>query len=145
MGRHHRCHHGDDHSRDQECRSREPPEPDAGLRPRGAAPAADIYNVAAYVRSLSGLEAPPGADIAAGGKVFAANCVTCHGENAKGNRELGAPNLTDPVWAYGSSQEAVVQTITFARNSSMPAWGERLDPTTIKALTLYVHSLGGGE
>ena len=27
----------------------------------------------------------------------------------------------------------------------MPAWGQRLDPVTIKMLAAYVHSLGGGE
>ena len=27
----------------------------------------------------------------------------------------------------------------------MPAWVGRLDPSTIKALAVYVHSLGGGE
>ena len=46
---------------------------------------------------------------------------------------------------YGSSLPTIVQTITNGRAGSMPSWGERLDPTTIKALTVYVHSLGGGE
>jgi len=27
----------------------------------------------------------------------------------------------------------------------MPAWHTRLDAATIKSLTLYVHSFGGGE
>ncbi len=104
-----------------------------------------IFNVANYVRSLSGLKLSPSADIAAGAKIFADNCAVCHGADAKGNRDVGAPNLTDAVWLYGSSLAAIITTITNARNSSMPAWGERLDPTTIKALTVYVHSLGGGE
>jgi len=104
-----------------------------------------IFNVANYVRSLSGLKLSPSADIAAGAKIFADNCAVCHGADAKGNRAVGAPNLTDAVWLYGSSLAAIITTITNARNSSMPAWGERLDPTTIKALTVYVHSLGGGE
>lgn len=103
-----------------------------------------INDVAGYVRSLSGMAAP-GTDLKAGATVFAENCAVCHADDAKGNRDLGAPNLTDAVWLYGSSQETVVATITNARNGSMPAWGERLDPTTIKALTFYVHSLGGGE
>jgi cytochrome c oxidase cbb3-type subunit 3 len=106
---------------------------------------AQINDVAGYVRSLSGLEIPAGVDVKAGAKVFAENCAVCHGDDAKGKRDVGAPNLTDAVWLYGSSQQTVVTTITNARNSSMPAWGARLDPTTIKALTYYVHSLGGGE
>jgi cytochrome c oxidase cbb3-type subunit 3 len=105
----------------------------------------EIWNVAQYVRSLSGLDIPAGADLEAGAKTFADNCASCHGAEGKGNKELGAPNLTDQVWLYGSSTPTVVTTITSARNSSMPAWSERLDPTTLKALTLYVHSLGGGE
>ena len=56
---------------------------------------ADIENVADYVRSLAGLPVDPKADLAAGKKVFADSCVTCHGADGKGNRELGAPNLTD--------------------------------------------------
>ncbi len=111
----------------------------------GMLTSAQIYQVAYYVRSLAGLEVPEGADLAAGKQVFADNCAVCHGENAKGNREFGAPNLTDAVWLYGSDLKDIVYTITNARNCSMPDWGARLDPTTIKALAVYVHSLGGGE
>jgi cytochrome c oxidase cbb3-type subunit 3 len=105
----------------------------------------EIWNVAQYVRSLSDLSVPEGADLDAGAQIYADNCGVCHGENGEGNRELGAPRLTDAVWLYGSSTDDVFNTIANARNSSMPAWGGRLDPTTIKALTFYVHSLGGGE
>jgi cytochrome c oxidase cbb3-type subunit III len=104
-----------------------------------------IRDVAAHVRTLAGLEPDPNADLAAGTQVFSDNCAVCHGENGKGNRELGAPNLTDAVWLYGSDTATIITTVTNARNSSMPAWGARLDPTTVKALTYYVHSLGGGE
>lgn len=105
----------------------------------------EIWHVAQYVRSLSGLEVPAGSDIDAGARTFEQQCASCHGAAAKGNVEFGAPDLTDKVWLYGSGTPAVVATITNARNSSMPAWGERLDPTSVKALTVYVHSLGGGE
>jgi len=111
---------------------------------QGILTGAEIRNVAQYVRSLSGLKVPDSADLAAGAEIFAQNCASCHGPEGKGNQEYGAPNLTDPIWLYGSSTNDVVTTITNARNSSMPAWGERLDPTTIKALTFYVHNLGGG-
>lgn len=105
----------------------------------------EIWNVTQYVRSLSDLDVPEGADREAGAQLYAENCAVCHGDNGEGNRELGAPPLTDAVWLYGSSTDEVFATIANARNSSMPAWGERLDPTTIKALTFYVHALGGGE
>ena len=60
-------------------------------------------------------------------------------------REFGAPNLTDAIWLYGGSRADITYTVNNARNGVMPAWGERLDPVTIKMLAAYVHSLGGGE
>ena len=104
-----------------------------------------IVTVANYVRSLSGLPTSRGYDAAAGAKIFADNCTACHGENAKGNQELGAPDLTDKIWLYGSDEATLVETITNGRAGVMPAWVGRLDPSTIKALTVYVHSLGGGK
>ncbi len=105
----------------------------------------EIVTVANYVRSLSGLSTAPGFDAAAGKKIFAENCASCHGDAGKGNPEFGAPNLTDQIWLYGSDQAAIEETITNGRAGVMPAWIGRLDPVTIKALTVYVHSLGGGK
>jgi cytochrome c oxidase cbb3-type subunit 3 len=106
---------------------------------------AQISNVADYVRSLSGLPVEKDADLAAGKKVFADNCVTCHGADGKGNRELGAPNLTDKVWLYGSDKQTIMQGIQNGRGGVMPAWGKRLDEPTLKSLAVYVWSFGGGE
>jgi cytochrome c oxidase cbb3-type subunit 3 len=104
-----------------------------------------IVAVANYVRSLSGLPTRPGYDAAQGAKIFADNCTTCHGENGKGKQELGAPNLTDQIWLYGSDEATIIETITNGRAGVMPAWDGRLDPTTIKIMAVYVHSLGGGK
>src|SRR5271165_3107097 len=111
----------------------------------GILKAEEIREVANYVRTLAGLEPEQGVDIAAGKKIFADNCVVCHGEDGKGKIDLGAPNLTTKVWLYGSDLKDLMYTITNARNSTMPAWGKRLDPETIKSLAVYVHSLGGGK
>jgi cytochrome c oxidase cbb3-type subunit 3 len=105
----------------------------------------EIVNVANYVRSLARLNTRPTADLAAGKKVYADNCALCHGAEGAGNKELGSPNLTDGIWLFGSDEAAIVEIITNARGGVMPAWAGRLDPMTIKALTFYVHSLGGGE
>jgi cytochrome c oxidase cbb3-type subunit 3 len=105
----------------------------------------EIVTVANYVRSLSGLPTRPGYDAAAGAKIFAENCVACHGEAGKGNQEVGAPNLTDKIWLYGSDEATIIETITNGRSGVMPAWTGRLDPSTIKAMAVYVHSLGGGQ
>jgi len=104
-----------------------------------------VVTVANYVRSLSGLSTRPGYDAAAGAKIFADNCVACHGEKGQGNPELGAPNLTDKIWLYGSDEAILIETITNGRGGVMPAWEGRLDPAPIKAMAVYVHSLGGGK
>jgi len=105
----------------------------------------EISQVADYARSLSGLSTSEGYDATAGQKLFADNCAVCHGDEGKGNRELGAPNLTDKIWLYASDKTTIEQGITNGRGAVMPNWGGRLDDSTIKALTVYVHTFGGGE
>jgi len=105
----------------------------------------EISAVADFARSLSGLPAEPGADLALGKKVFADNCAACHGPEGKGNRELGAPNLTDKIWLYSPSKETIMQGILNGRGGVMPAWQGRIDESTIKALVVYVWTFGGGE
>jgi cytochrome c oxidase cbb3-type subunit 3 len=104
-----------------------------------------VVTVANYVRSLSGLSTAKEYNAAEGGKIFAENCAACHGDAGKGNQELGAPDLTDKIWLYGSDEATLIETITNGRAGVMPAWVERFDPSTVKALAVYVHSLGGGK
>jgi cytochrome c oxidase cbb3-type subunit 3 len=103
---------------------------------------AQINDVADFVRSLSN---PTTTDVSAGRLVFTENCTPCHGDNAKGNVDVGAPNLTTKIWLYGGDKASIVQTLTNGRGGHMPAWGGKLDPATIKSLTVFVHSLGGGQ
>jgi cytochrome c oxidase cbb3-type subunit III len=105
----------------------------------------EIVTLANTVRSLAGLPTRAGTDLAAGKKLFADNCAVCHGDAAKGNQELGAPNLTDAIWLYGSDEATITDIITNSRGSVMPAWADRLDPVTVKSLAIYVHTLGGGK
>jgi cytochrome c oxidase cbb3-type subunit III len=105
----------------------------------------EIVIVANYVRSIANLSTRASASLAAGKKLFADNCAVCHGDEGKGNKELGAPNLTDGIWLFGSDEAALIEVITNSRGGVMPAWAGRLDPVTIKALAYYVHTLGGGE
>ena len=111
----------------------------------GILKAPQISAVADYVRSLSGLSTEPGIDLGIGKKVFADNCALCHGPDGTGNRELGAPTLTDKIWLYASDKETIMEGIRNGRGAVMPAWNGRLNESTIKALTVYVYSLGGGE
>ncbi|MER8522481.1 MULTISPECIES: cytochrome-c oxidase, cbb3-type subunit III [unclassified Mesorhizobium] len=103
-----------------------------------------IKQVSAYIAGLSQAVSDESL-VAPGAKVFAENCVACHGDNAKGNKELGAPDLTDAIWLYGSGETAIAAQVTAPKQGVMPAWGARLGETRIKELAVYVHSLGGGE
>ena len=103
-----------------------------------------IEDVADYVLSLSGRTGSADA-VQRGSAVFAENCAVCHGERGAGNIEVGAKNLTNGIWLYGGDRTTLIDTITNGRGGSMPAWGARLDPTTIKMLAIYVHALGGGK
>ena len=105
----------------------------------------EIVAVANFVRSLSGLETRAGINLAVGKKVFADNCVACHGPEGKGNREVGAPNLTDRIWLYGSDKASIMQGIQNGRGGVMPAWQGRLDESILKSLIVYVWTFGGGE
>jgi cytochrome c oxidase cbb3-type subunit 3 len=104
----------------------------------------EIDDVVSYVRFVSRQEAA-NASAKRGAQVFANNCAACHGDNARGNRSVGAPNLTDPIWLFGGDRAALADTISNSHAGVMPAWGKQLDPVTIKMLAAYVHSLGGGE
>lgn len=102
-----------------------------------------IADVTEYVLSLSG-RAEDTEAAARGEAVFVENCVACHGEGGVGMVELGAPALNDAIWLYGDDQASIAAQIHNPRHGVMPAFGARLDETTLKMLTIYVHSLGGG-
>jgi cytochrome c oxidase cbb3-type subunit 3 len=100
--------------------------------------------VTEYVLSLSGADH----DAVAAGEgevVFTDNCASCHGEAGVGDREFGAPALNDAIWLYGGNRAAILEQVNRSRHGVMPAWTGRLDEAVIKQLSLYVHSLGGGE
>ena len=109
-----------------------------------------VKEMAEYVRSLSGLKHD--AAMANAAKPKFAICGACHGADGKGNQQLGAPNLTDDIWLYGSSAEAITATIKGGRGmnqltpgqSAMPAHKDKLGPAKIRLLAAYVYSLGGG-
>lgn len=103
-----------------------------------------VSDVTSFVLTLSGREQPSAA-AQRGAELFANNCVACHGPAGKGDRRFGAPDLTDAIWLYGSSRDAVIGSVTNAHAGVMPAWQGRLDSATIRMLAAYVHSLGGGE
>ena len=84
------------------------------------------------------------AAVARAAPTFAAQCAVCHAADGTGNQAVGAPNLTDNDWLYGSDRQSIHDQIWFGRGGVMPAWGARLDAASIKAVTVYVHVNSGG-
>ena len=103
-----------------------------------------IQQVADYVMTLFGTPTQ-GVDVAPGRKLFVDNCAVCHGDAGQGNRTAGGPRLASRIHLHGDTRDAVVAQITNPKMGVMPNWSTRLDAATIKSVTLYVHSLGGGE
>lgn len=105
----------------------------------------DIDAVVAYVRSLSDMslasDKPTADKITAGKTVFANNCASCHGPDAKGNPAAGIPNLTDPYWIYGGDEQTIFASVWGGRQGHMPTWEGRLSEVDRKILTLYLLDL----
>lgn len=104
-----------------------------------------VRDVAAYVYSLSNQDYSTEQNlprIEAGREVFATTCAACHGADATGNREVGAPNLTDARWVYGGDLQTIINSVHGGREGHMPTWDERMTPVDIRTLALYVHDLG---
>ncbi|HTO27558.1 MAG TPA: cytochrome-c oxidase, cbb3-type subunit III [Devosia sp.] len=127
---------------------RSPTDPDTryNLMPNfgadGILDSGSVQQVAAYVASLSGVDG--GASTPEGEQLFVDNCAGCHGERGIGMPEIGGPDLTDKIWLYDGSLEAITAQIDRPRHGMMQAWSEKLDDATIKELAIYVHGLGGG-
>lgn len=104
----------------------------------------EVRQIAAYVVSLSGT--PRDASmVEPGQQLYLDNCAACHGEDAQGDREFGAPNLADAIWLKVEGEAEIAAQIQAPKHGMMPAWGGRLSSETVKQLAVYVHSLGGGE
>jgi len=122
----------------------------------------NINALASYVVSLT--DNSIDAALAEKGKAVymgAGACFACHGMEAEGNAMVGAPALKDQIWtiagidANTAAADKVKEVSTVIRHGVnqpngkivrvMPAWKDRLSPADIKALTVYVHELGGGK
>lgn len=104
---------------------------------------AQVNALAAHVAALGSGEAVGATG--EGAQLFADNCAACHGEAGEGMAEVGAPDLTDAIWLYGSTEADIARQIRAPRHGVMPGWIDRLGETNVKKLTVYVHSLGGGQ
>ena len=103
-----------------------------------------IRKLVAYLRSLSGAEFDP-ERAAAGETIFAESCASCHGADASGMREIGAPDLTDDFWLYGADADSIFHTIHDGRQGWMPAWEDRMSLSVRKIMTLYLQQIAEEE
>lgn len=56
-----------------------------------------------------------------GAKIFSQNCAACHGKNGRGDNTIGAANLTDGDWLYGTGQiNEIRQTVQYGIRSHDP-------------------------
>jgi cytochrome c oxidase cbb3-type subunit 3 len=118
------------------------------MPPLGAALGGEgVKDVVAYVRSLSGL---PNDSLKAqlGKPLFMQSCAACHGADGKGKEAVGAPNLTDAIWLYDSSDATIAEGVNKGRHIGMdadhppmPAHKNLLAPGKIQVLAAYVWGL----
>jgi len=91
-------------------------------------------------RPLDELARDPDA-IRMGRNIFAHNCSTCHGSDARGAR--GYPSLTDGHWIWGGATEQVWTSISEGRQAVMPGFGQALDRQEVLRTAIYVQQLAG--
>jgi len=99
-----------------------------------------ISQIAEYVLKISDQEHDSKAAVA-GQTLFQQNCAACHGAEGKGMQVLGAPNLTDNIWLYEGSREAILHALRNGLVNQMPAQKELIREEKIHILTAYVYSL----
>jgi cytochrome c oxidase cbb3-type subunit 3 len=105
----------------------------------------ELASVVSHVQSISGGEPARPDLLDLGGQLYLDNCAACHGDEGRGDRTQGAPNLTDAIWLYGGDAESLTESISYGPFGVMPPWAERLGEAQVRAVTAYVHQLGGGE
>jgi cytochrome c oxidase cbb3-type subunit 3 len=105
-----------------------------------------IADVAAYVISLS----HNGGDTEAAARGAAiyqgrGECFDCHGADARGNIDWGAPALTRGAFLYGATLADITASIHDGRHGRCPSWAGVLSPATIRALAMMLHDAGIGK
>lgn len=99
-----------------------------------------VPQVIEYVRGLSDLDHDEA--LAGQGQArFALFCAACHGPQGQGNPALGAPNLTDDYWLYGSDRATLEEGLYQGRYGVMPAFKDKLSASRRQLLAAYVVGL----
>lgn len=76
-----------------------------------------------------------------GGKIYAKNCVACHGDKGQGG--VG-PNLTDEFWLHGGSSKNIFHTLTEGvPEKGMISWKKTLNPIQIQHVVSFLSRFQG--
>lgn len=102
---------------------------------------AQIAALTQYLLSFTGRATDAAAATRGKAQFDAAGCWDCHGRNAEGDSAIGAPTLTDDVWLYGGSPDAIRRSIARGRAGYSPAFAHRLSPAELREVAVYVASL----
>ena len=82
-----------------------------------------------------------GADEDKGGVTYAARCAVCHGKDGVPKSfAKGSPAFNDEAWRKGASLESIEKVVAEGRGR-MPAFGNKLTPEEIKAVSAYLKTL----
>ncbi len=103
-----------------------------------------VAELVQYVLNFTGRATQPEL-VAAGQQKFEMLCFSCHRISGKGNPAVGAPDLTNDIWQYGGSEQAITRTISGGRKGMMPPHGEFLGAAKVRLLTAYVYGLQKGS
>jgi mono/diheme cytochrome c family protein len=87
--------------------------------------------------------------LAAGKKLFASTCASCHGETGQGDGKAGATlnpkpaNLADATWEHGSSDGEIFAVIRDGvKDTGMKAFASRMTARQMWDVVNYVRSIG---
>jgi cytochrome c oxidase cbb3-type subunit 3 len=108
---------------------------------RGLLTPTEIQEVVQYLLALSGRRHQNEA-ARAGREVYLGKggCGDCHGGDARGNSDYGAPDLTANVWNSGGDPRALYDAVYFGEHRIMPGWFGTLPLGDIRALAVYVYA-----
>ncbi len=121
----------------------------ASVRPYVAEPLpslapGEVDDVVQLLLSFEGRAADAQA-VERGRAVYAkAGCWDCHGNDARGEGAVGAPDLRDAITLYGGTAMALRQSVEHGRRGVSPSFAGTLTSTEIRAVAVYVKSLSHG-
>ena len=92
---------------------------------------------------------PDATSIAAGKKLYASNCASCHGDTGQGDGRAGKQlnpqpaNLVDATWIHGSTDVEIFLVIRDGvKDTGMKAFGSRMTTHQMWDVVNYLRSIG---